>query len=157
MCVFVGGTHMLGACVEVKGQSWVFILVFKQDLFVVHCCIILALDLMGLSCLDPLSHCDYRWTIPSCTWVPGTHSQSSHLYSKWSHRQRHRPMLLFVISWKLWNWRDGLVVKNIGCSPRVPRFNSQHPHGGSQLSVTPVSGDPTPSHRHASKTPMHIK
>jgi hypothetical protein len=28
-------------------------------------------------------------------------------------------------------------------------FNFQHPHGGSQMPVTPVSGNPTPSHRHA--------
>jgi hypothetical protein len=29
-----------------------------------------------------------------------------------------------------------------------PRFNSQHPHGSSHLSVTPVPGLLTPSHRH---------
>lgn len=43
----------------------------------------------------------------------------------------------------------------IDCSSRGPGFNSQHPHGGSQLSVTLVLGDPTSSH--ASKTPMHIE
>jgi hypothetical protein len=31
------------------------------------------------------------------------------------------------------------VVKSIGCSSRGPEFNSQQPHGGSQLSVTLVS------------------
>jgi hypothetical protein len=40
--------------------------------------------------------------------------------------------------------RDGSVVKNTGCSSRVPRFTSQHPHGRSHLSVTPVLGDLTP-------------
>jgi hypothetical protein len=30
------------------------------------------------------------------------------------------------------------VVRSTGCSCRGPRFNSQHPHGGSQLSLTPI-------------------
>jgi hypothetical protein len=38
-------------------------------------------------------------------------------------------------------WRDRLVVKNTVCSSRGPRFNSQHPHSGSQLLMTPVPGD----------------
>jgi hypothetical protein len=33
------------------------------------------------------------------------------------------------------SWRDGLVVKSPGCSPRGPEFNSQQLHGGSQPSV----------------------
>ena len=37
------------------------------------------------------------------------------------------------------------MVKSIGCSSRGPEFNSQHPHGGSQPSVTPVLGDLMPS------------
>ena len=32
-------------------------------------------------------------------------------------------------------------VKSIGSSSRGPGFNSQHPHGSSQLSVTSVPGD----------------
>ena len=28
---------------------------------------------------------------------------------------------------------------------REPRFNSQHSHGSSQLSLTPVPGDPVPT------------
>jgi hypothetical protein len=52
-------------------------------------------------------------------------------------------------------------LRALGCSSRGPGFNSQHPHGSSQLSVTPVPADPTPSHRHklpdAGKTSMHIK
>ena len=55
-------------------------------------------------------------------------------------------------------WRSGSVVKSTGCFSRVPRFNSQHPHGSSQLSLTPVPGDPTPSLRHAcrSNTNDHV-
>ena len=36
-----------------------------------------------------------------------------------------------------------LVVKNTGCSSRGPEFDSQHPYGGSQSSLTPGPGDPT--------------
>jgi hypothetical protein len=36
-------------------------------------------------------------------------------------------------------WRGGSAVKSTGCSSRGPRFNSQQPHGSSQLSVTPRS------------------
>ena len=43
------------------------------------------------------------------------------------------------------DWRDGSGVKSTGCSYRGPRFNSLHPHGGSQPSITPVPGDPMPS------------
>lgn len=49
------------------------------------------------------------------------------------------------------SWKDGSTVKSTCCSFRVPVFISQHPHGASQPSVTPVSGDPIPSsdfHRH---------
>jgi hypothetical protein len=31
-----------------------------------------------------------------------------------------------------WGWRDSSAVKNIGCSSRRPKFNSQQPHGSSQ-------------------------
>jgi hypothetical protein len=41
--------------------------------------------------------------------------------------------------------RDGSGVKSTGSS-RGPRFNSQHLDVISQLSVTPVPGDPTPSY-----------
>ena len=40
--------------------------------------------------------------------------------------------------------RDGSVVKGLGCSSRGPGFDSQYPHGGSQLSVTPFLRDPWP-------------
>jgi hypothetical protein len=45
-------------------------------------------------------------------------------------------------------WRDGSVVKSMTCDSKGPGFNSQHPHGSSQLSVTPGAGDMTTSHRH---------
>ena len=41
-------------------------------------------------------------------------------------------------------WQDGSAVKSPGRS--FIEFNSQHPHGSSQLFVTPVPGDRTPSH-----------
>jgi hypothetical protein len=48
-----------------------------------------------------------------------------------------------------WVWRDDdSAIKSIGYSSREPTFNSQHPHGSSQPSVTPVPGNMTPSHRH---------
>ena len=43
-----------------------------------------------------------------------------------------------------WGWRD-LAVKSTGCSSRGPKFYSQHPCNSSQLTVTPVQRDPTPS------------
>jgi hypothetical protein len=42
---------------------------------------------------------------------------------------------------KMRGWRDGSVVKSTGCSSKGPRFNSQYPHGGSQLSITSVPGE----------------
>jgi hypothetical protein len=46
------------------------------------------------------------------------------------------------------SWKDGSAVKSTDCSSGGPRFNSQQPHGNLQLSVTPVPGDPMPSHRY---------
>jgi hypothetical protein len=37
--------------------------------------------------------------------------------------------------------RDGPVVESTDCSPWWHMFNSQQPHGSSQLSVTPVPGN----------------
>jgi hypothetical protein len=37
-------------------------------------------------------------------------------------------------------WRDSTVVKSTYCSSRGLRFHSQHQHGGSQPSVSPVPG-----------------
>lgn len=62
----------------------------------------------------------------------------------------------------------GLAVKSAECSPRGPDFESQHPHGSSETSVTPVRRDPIPSfdllrhqkctwvYRHISKQNTHI-
>ena len=44
-------------------------------------------------------------------------------------------------------WRDGSVVKSTDCPSRGPGFNSQHPHGSSQLSEDPVAGDHTNAHK----------
>jgi|UPI0000F4F6F2 hypothetical protein len=44
-------------------------------------------------------------------------------------------------------WEQWLRFQN----PALPGFKSQHLHGSSQLSVTPVPGNLTPSHRHACK------
>jgi hypothetical protein len=49
------------------------------------------------------------------------------------------------------NWGAGemaLWLRALAALPEDPGFNSEHPHGSSQLSVTPVPGDRTPSHRH---------
>lgn len=40
------------------------------------------------------------------------------------------------------------MLKGTHCSSRGPGFKSQHPHGGSQLSVTPVPVDLIPQHMH---------
>jgi hypothetical protein len=55
--------------------------------------------------------------------------------------------------------RDSLVVKSPSCSSRGPGFNSQHPHSSSQLFVTLVPGDLTPSNRHTCRqnTNVHEK
>lgn len=44
---------------------------------------------------------------------------------------------------KAWHWRHGSVVRNACCSRRRPVLDSQHPHCGSLLPITPVPGDPT--------------
>ncbi|EDL87703.1 putative RNA methylase MDS024, isoform CRA_b [Rattus norvegicus] len=48
-----------------------------------------------------------------------------------------------------WGWGDGSVVKSTDCFHLRLKFNSQHPRGSSQLSVTPVPGLLIPIHRHA--------
>ena len=46
-------------------------------------------------------------------------------------------------------WRDESVVKSNDCSFRGPRFDSQHPYGSSQLSVTPRSDTLTQTYMQA--------
>lgn len=53
--------------------------------------------------------------------------------------------MAFVGKKLCWGWRDGPAVKSSGFFKRTG-FNFQHPHGGSQLSVTPApGGNPAPS------------
>jgi hypothetical protein len=59
-----------------------------------------------------------------------------------------------IINLLTWGWRVGSAVKSTDCSSRGSGFNSQHPHGSLQLSVTPRSD---PSDIDAGKTSMHIK
>jgi hypothetical protein len=40
----------------------------------------------------------------------------------------------------LWDWRNSFEVNRTGCSSGLLWFNSQHPHGSSQLSVTSLQG-----------------
>ena len=49
---------------------------------------------------------------------------------------------------KIKSWRHGSEVKSASCSCRE-RFNSQHPHDSSQLSLTPVPEDLISAHRQA--------
>ena len=55
--------------------------------------------------------------------------------------------IIFFIGFskEYWNhgWRDGSAVNNSYCSCKEPRFESQHPHGSSQPSVTQVPGNMT--------------
>lgn len=49
-------------------------------------------------------------------------------------------------------------VRSMGCSTRGPKFESEHPHGGSQPSLTPGQGDGTSSyglHRHLGTHMIH--
>lgn len=52
---------------------------------------------------------------------------------------------------RFWDWRDGSAVRSTSrspCSPGGSGFNSQHPlRGSSRVSVTPVPGTLTASHR----------
>ena len=48
-------------------------------------------------------------------------------------------------------WRDSSAVKRNDHSSRGLRFNNWSSHGISQLSMTPVPEDQTPSHRHSSR------
>ena len=50
------------------------------------------------------------------------------------------PLLKFILVLKTW-----LSSYGTGGFSRGTRFNSQHPHGGSQLSLMPVPGALTPT------------
>lgn len=49
-----------------------------------------------------------------------------------------------VYKTKIQGWREGSAVKSTGHSCRRPGYNSQHPQGGSQSSVTPVPENSIP-------------
>jgi hypothetical protein len=49
------------------------------------------------------------------------------------------------------------MLRTLAVLNKGTRFNSQNPYDSSQLSVIPVPEDLTPLHRHAGRTPMHIK
>jgi hypothetical protein len=53
--------------------------------------------------------------------------------------------IMLKIFKKYWGWRDGSAVKHTLYSSRGPEFNSQHPYGRLQLSITPVPGHLTPA------------
>jgi hypothetical protein len=56
-----------------------------------------------------------------------------------------------------WGWRDGSAVRSTGCSSRVSEFNSQHPHGGSQPSVTGSDALSWHAGAHADRAFIYIK
>jgi hypothetical protein len=55
-------------------------------------------------------------------------------------------------------WRVGSEVKSTDCSSRGSEFNSQQPHGSSQLSAIQLQVTPHPhTDTHADKTPIYTK
>lgn len=66
---------------------------------------------------------------------------------------------IFIIIGKTRGWINGSTFERIVCYHRGPEFGSQYSHGGSQPSVTPVSGDLTSSGllRHAHVTQTHMQ
>jgi hypothetical protein len=50
------------------------------------------------------------------------------------------PHSFIHIKIKCRGYRNGPVVENTGCFSKGPRFDSQHPHDGSEPSETPVPG-----------------
>jgi hypothetical protein len=49
------------------------------------------------------------------------------------------------------------VVKSTDCCTRGLGFNSKHPHGSSQLSVSPAAKDLALTNMHTGKTSIHTK
>ena len=74
--------------------------------------------------------------------------QQQTVNSQTKHGMKRNKQLLILKYMTLGGLRGGLADKNTGCSYRGPRFNFQHPPDSSQLSISPVPGHPTPSHRH---------
>ena len=96
------------------------------------------------------NYCSFKFS-----WPPLLPANKDHLGS--DHHGIFRNISSFSMLLRLvlklaviWGWRHGSAVERTS-SHRTFRFNSQHPHGGSQLSVTPVPENPMPSsdpHRH---------
>lgn len=71
-----------------------------------------------------------------------------------SYKHQQQTQDLHTRNYKTGDWNDVSVVKITDCSPRSPRFDSQHLPGGSQPSVIPVQRHPTyiqARHSYASK------
>ena len=108
--------------------------------------------LLESACCRELTHWN---TLKSWTTIVVLHSYLFILYGiwgiigTWTGYKITLNVLNFNHIWKdSWGWRDGSAAKSTGCSSRRPGFNSQHPHGSSQLSVTQVPLDSTPTYRH---------
>ena len=59
--------------------------------------------------------------------------------------------LLCQLKIKISGWRDDMAVESVDCSSRGPGFNSQHPHGDSQLPETPAPRNLSPSSGHCTR------
>jgi hypothetical protein len=78
--------------------------------------------------------CVHRHACTECTHVY-THIYAYAIHTKWSKKIIHNSINKPTSG----NWRDVSEVESTDCPFRGPRFNSQHPHDSSQLSVTPIS------------------
>lgn len=123
----------------------------------------------GLVCFTKIScvhiHCMHIHTYTVCTYTHTlcahtlcahtqytvcTYTVSHMLYNKgsthwqvWVQNSRRQLRSLTCTGCPYKGWRDSSVVKD---SPfRRLRLDFQHLHGASQLSITPVSGEPMPS------------
>ena len=121
-----------------------------------------------------LLHSIVPCVVPMEVYNEGTQQDMDRVQSRnWDTEGNRRVLIDIQGLWKeiqtLGGWRDGSVVKSMGCSFRGIRFNSQYLHDGSQPPVTLVPGDLTLSgvcgHQvphwcidiHADKTLRHIK
>lgn len=83
------------------------------------------------------THCSSEGPVPSThtrpvALAPGNPKNSAGPLGLNAHAHTHKI--------KLRSWRDGSAAKSTYCSFGGPRVGSQHPHSGSQSSVTPTSG-----------------
>jgi hypothetical protein len=59
-----------------------------------------------------------------------------------NHKPSDHSLYYSRVKVNLGHWKDGTAVKSPGCSCRGPGFDSQHPQGCLQPSVTPIPGHP---------------